>query len=49
MKKNSEALYAITFFLLVSVFTAASLYISTDLTVKISSGLAHSYYQLPWK
>lgn len=49
MKKNSEYLYATTFFLLLTIFTAASLYFSTDLTVKISSGLTHSYYQLPWK
>ena len=38
-----------TFFLLVTVFAAASLYISTDLTVRISSGLMHAYYELPWK
>ncbi len=49
MKKNPEFLYAITFFLLVSLFAATSLYISTNVMIRINGDLMHSYYALPWK
>ena len=49
MKKNSDSLYAITGFLLASLFIASSYYLLPQLLVIINSSLLHSYYVLPWK
>ncbi len=49
MKKNADSLYAITCFLLASMFAASSYYLLPQLLVMINNGLLHSYYVLPWK